>query len=141
MNTMNTKYLIPILLLVAFVTGAHTQKSESTDPLTEESADNPIYKLYPTANNYTFIKLDTRNGKMWQVHFAIDDDASRVELQLNTIPLVDVESQKAGRFTIHKTFNMYNFLLLDQVNGKVTQVQWSMERMNRGIMNEIKPLD
>ena len=25
------------------------------------------FVLYPTANIYTFLKLDTRNGKIWQV--------------------------------------------------------------------------
>ena len=32
------------------------------------------YKLYPTSNTWTFIKLNTRNGKLWQVQYNVDDD-------------------------------------------------------------------
>jgi hypothetical protein len=137
---MNTKYLIPILLLVAFVTGAHTMKPAITT-VTAEVTEKPIYQLFPTANIWTFIKLDTRNGKMWQVHFTVNSDEIRRQLNINSVSLVELEEQMAGRFTLLQTQNTYNFLLLDQVNGKVTQVQWSMEPMNRGIIGEIEPLD
>lgn len=32
------------------------------------------YKLFPTQNMWTFIKLNTRNGRMWQVQFDIEGD-------------------------------------------------------------------
>lgn len=30
-----------------------------------EQLEVPVYKLYPTENFWTFLKLDTRNGKIW----------------------------------------------------------------------------
>lgn len=32
------------------------------------------YKLYPTTNMWTFLKLDTRNGRIWQVQWSFEDD-------------------------------------------------------------------
>lgn len=35
----------------------------------QEIKENVVYKLFPTENLWTFIKLDTRNGRMWQVQY------------------------------------------------------------------------
>lgn len=92
----------------------------------------PIYKLFPTENYWTFIKLDTRNGKMWQVHFSISKDSYEGELLLNSTSLVWTENEEVnGRFTLYPTKNMYNFLLLDQINGITYQVQWNSEKDKR----------
>ena len=32
--------------------------------------ENVVYKIFPTTNMWNFIKLDTRNGKMWQVQYS-----------------------------------------------------------------------
>lgn len=37
------------------------------------------------------------------------------------------ENENIGRFTLYPTENMYNFILLDQIDGDVYQAQWSME--------------
>ena len=94
-------------------------------------SENNAYQLFPTKNYWTFIKLDSRNGKMWQVHFTVKDDGGQGELVLNSIPLVSKEKEVNGRFTLYPTENMYNFLLLDQIDGDVYQVQWSIEEKNR----------
>lgn len=128
-----------ILLSIASLAQSETKKTSTTQqkPVTE----NSIYQLFPTQNYWTFIKLDTRNGKMWQVHFRVSDDGNRGELVLNSDPLVSEENEIKGRFTLYPTENMYNFLLLDQIAGTVVQVQWSMEAKNRGIVSFIKPID
>ena len=56
------------------------------------------------------------------------------ELVLNSLSLVSKEKEVNGRFTLYTTENIYNFLLLDQIDGDVYQVQWSMEEKNRGIV-------
>jgi len=71
---------------------------------------------------------------MWQVHFTVKDDGGQGELVLNSLPLVSKEKEVNGRFTLYPTENMYNFLLLDQIDGYVYQVQWSMEAKNRGVI-------
>lgn len=96
--------------------------------------DNDIYQLFPTQNYWTFLKLDTRNGKLWQVHFSINEVGERGELVINDSPLVSKEEESNGRFTLYPTENIYNFLLLDQISGLVFQVQWSREEENRWVL-------
>jgi hypothetical protein len=91
----------------------------------------PIYKLFPTTNYWTFIKLDTRNGKMWQVHFTISKDGYEGELILNSNSLIWDDKEINGRFTLYPTENMYNFILLDQLNGTTYQVQWNNDENKR----------
>lgn len=90
------------------------------------------YKLYPTTNIWTFIKLDTRNGKLWQVQFDNSGD-DRFEVPINTSDLTFGEN-KALRFELYPTQNIYTFLLLDKLTGKVWQAQWSTKRDNRFII-------
>lgn len=91
---------------------------------------NNNFVLYPTTNIYTFLKLDTRNGKIWQVQYAMDEN--EFEVVLNDKPLVYTE--KAGQFALYPTTNNWTFLLLDTINGDVWHVQWSQDASNRGII-------
>lgn len=102
------------------------QKIEQREAITR-------YKLYPTSNMWTFIKLDTRNGKMWQVQFSVKGDDYRFESPLNTTPLIS-KGDESGRFELYPTQNMYNFILLDGVEGNTWQVQWSTEPENQAII-------
>jgi hypothetical protein len=109
---------------------------QTTDQLFEKPTETkqitvPTYKLFPTDNYWTFIKLDTRNGKMWQVHFTISKDGYEGELILNSSSLLWIDEEINGRFTLYPTENMYNFILLDQINGKTYQVQWNNEKEKR----------
>lgn len=94
----------------------------------------PAFRLFPTQNLWTFIKLDTRNGKMWQVQYDTEGN-NRREDYLNVVSLVyKKEDEVNGRFTLYPTQNMYNFLLLDQIDGRIWQVQWSHEIENRLVL-------
>ena len=42
------------------------------------------------------------------------------------------EIERNGRFFLYPTQNMYNFILLDQVDGRTWQVQWSIDKDKRG---------
>ena len=76
--------------------------------------------------------MDTRNGKLWQVHYTISKEGFEGEVILNSYSLVwDGEAETIGRFTLYPTNNIYNFLLLDQINGKTYQVQWNSEQEKR----------
>ena len=88
------------------------------------------YKLFPTSNMWNFI--NTRNGKMWQVQF--DTGSDRFETILNNKPLVMKEEEENGRFTLYPTTNTFNFILLDQIDGRTWQVQWSFEKKKRMIL-------
>ena len=110
---------------------------------TTEKAENPIaqthivarYKLFSTQNMWTFIKLDTKTGKMWQLQYSLSGDEGRTECDLNAMPLVTNDTiQVNGRFELYPTTNFYNFILLDQIDGKTWQVQWSFEEENRAVL-------
>jgi hypothetical protein len=94
------------------------------------------YKLYPTENMWTFLKLDTRTGKIWQVQYSVNSD-SYGEVIVNDWDLTYGSNEKAGRFELYPTQNMYNFILLDKKEGFVAQVQWSMDANNRGLVRII----
>ena len=126
-------------VLFLFATYSYAQKERkanlNSSTIVEKKA-NPdvlVYQLYPTQNMWNFIKLDTRNGKMWQVQFDIEGN-NRFETDLNSLPLVFGSNEINGRFALHPTQNMYNFLLLDQIDGRVWQVQWAIEQANRFIL-------
>lgn len=136
------KYFTSIIYIHLFSTTlvmAQTDslKVENNDIITTskvklEKVDNVIFRLFPTENMWTFIKLNTRNGKMWQVQYDVKGD-DRLETYLNISPLVSAEKEVTGRFTLYSTQNHYTFILLDQIDGKMWQVQWSIEPEWRGI--------
>lgn len=102
----------------------------TTSPIPLVSTDNDVtYRLFSTRNNYTFIKLNTRNGQMWQVQW--DTGKDRFEIPLSLITRVSSDEEKNGRFFLYPTQNIYNFILLDQFNGRMWQVQWSTKAEER----------
>lgn len=84
----------------------------------------PRYRLYETSNMWTFLKLDTQTGQIWQVQFSTNGPEYRYEVVLNEVDLSFGIDNQPGRFELHKTQNIYNFLLIDQVRGRVWQIQW-----------------
>jgi len=107
--------------------------AQDLDDLTiPESSQSPVtpYRLYRTGTTWAFIKLETATGKMWQVVFDVEGEAP-FTVELNSQILA---SGNPGRFTLYPTFNLYNFILLDQISGKTWQVQWGPEEADRAII-------
>ena len=98
----------------------------------QKHIEKPRYQLFPTTNMWNFLKLDTSNGRIWQVQYSIKGDDSRFETDLNPESLV-YSNNYNGRFTLIPTQNMYNFILLDQLYGSTYQVQWSIDSKSRMI--------
>ena len=105
-----------------------------------QNNDAKNYAIYPTKNMWTFVKLDTRNGMMWQMQFTLKDEAGyRYATELSSYDLnFTGPKNKAGRYELHETQNMYNFILLDTHTGRSWQVQWSTDADKRGIIAEIE---
>ena len=124
------KIIISLIVVLATITSfAQTQTNTSSTI----SPDNDIvYRLFPTTNRWNFIKLNTRDGRMWQVQYSMEDDQIEVPLSLTT--RISKEEEKNGRFFLYPTQNMWTFILLDQLDGRVWQVQWSTESKNRGVI-------
>ena len=122
---MKTFFLTLTFALTTMLTSA---QSTSDIPIQNISTDSEVtYRLFSTRNMYTFIKLDTRNGKMWQVQWSTKGSDYRFETTLSDISRVDKEEEKNGRFFLYPTTNIYNFILLDQIDGRAWQVQWGKE--------------
>ena len=129
------RYLALILSIVISSSYASAQSNETIPPpkSDRESIIQEYFRLYPTENIYTFLKLDTRDGTIFQVQWSMEE-STRFESFLNILPLVKEEEQVPNRFTLVPTQNRWTFILLDQISGKTWQVQWSTEYSERLIL-------
>lgn len=127
----------PLFLLMISGCTDSTPKStpqEDVKDQTVQTYDIERFKLFPTQNMWTFIKLDTQTGQMWQVQYSVKGDEDRFEYDLNPNPLITKGKKVNGRFELYPTQNIYNFILLDKIDGKVWQVQWSFDEENRAVV-------
>jgi hypothetical protein len=119
------RILLGVLLLSGYAFAADELSLDQclADP------SHAAYRIFQTKNIWTFLKLDTRSGLIWQVQWG----ESPVSLPVNKLALTRPEQAKEGRFTLCPTRNIYNFILLDQDNGRMWDVQWSMDDKERSI--------
>ena len=95
------------------------------------------YRLYPTTNIWTHILLDTRNGRAWQVQYSVGDAPSmKVDINKSSL-LPEGAAPENGRFALYPTLNMHTFLLMDRVDSRIWQLQWSNDDQNRGLVRSI----
>ena len=122
---------IIITSLIAYSANAQNYNNSNTR-LTISSPDNNVnFRLFQTNNAWTFLKLDTRNGIISHVQYSTD--SNQMQYPLNNEPLAEGEDAIPGRFFLYPTENSFNFLLLDQIDGRVWQVQWNQDESKRGI--------
>jgi hypothetical protein len=130
---------ITISLILVFITLTSYSQNEinvgTKNTYEQKHIENSsvVYKLYPTTNIWTFIKLNTRNGHLWQVQYHTESD-KRFETNLNTDSYVTPENESNERFILYPTQNSYNFILLDQIDGRMWQVQWSIDPEKRLVL-------
>ena len=127
------KAILMTITFTLFVTVTFAQNTSSSPTQSISTDSSVVYRLFSTKNNYNFIKLNTRNGKMSQVQWGTESKY-RFETTLSDTPLVSEEEEKNGRFFLYPTTNSYNFILLDQIDGKTWQVQWSIEKEDRMVI-------
>ena len=119
------KTLLTSFIFLFYISAIAQNTSDA--PIQNISTDSSVvYRLFSTKNMYTFIKLNTRNGQMWQVQWGTETKY-RFESILSEIPRVNKNDEKNGRFFLYPTTNIYNFILLDQIDGRAWQVQWGKE--------------
>ena len=127
---------IVFTLIICFASVITFAQNSSETPIQNISTDsNVVYRLFATKNMYTFIKLNTRNGQMWQVQWGTESKY-QFENTLSDISQVSKDDEMNGRFFLYPTTNIYHFILLDQIDGRVWQVQWSLEA-NERMVNRI----
>ncbi|MDD6001394.1 MAG: hypothetical protein PUC50_04275 [Bacteroidales bacterium] len=126
------KWIITIALCL-FAFSLKAQDQLQFNQVNHTVNTNVRYKLYPTFNVWTFIKLDTRKGDLTQVHFSIDEEEA--EVYLGAPPkIIDEKDAVNGQFELYPTSNSWTFLLLDQIDGDVYHIQWHQNRDNRAVI-------
>ncbi len=63
------KKIIISLIVVLTTMTAFAQDQAKSDSVASP-ANVVVYRLFPTTNMWTFIKLNTRTGQMWQVQWS-----------------------------------------------------------------------
>ena len=125
---------IRILIFCVVLFSSNFLYAQSTSATFEATQDPTApFRLFRTTNRWTFIKLDTITGRMWQIQYDTEGD-NRNTVVLNSQDLATGKERIPGRFTLYSTQNIWNFILLDQIDGNLWQVQWSQERRNRWIL-------
>lgn len=118
-----------LIVVIAFVSIA-SACAQNTTTTTKSGKQTevlvPGYKLFPTTNMWIFLKLDTSKGLVKMVQYSMDDK-NRLEAPINYLPLATGEDAIPGRFNLYATQNMWTFILLDQIDGRTWQVQWSLD--------------
>ena len=131
---MRKNVITVILILVSLTSYSQNQTNNlSKNSIDKNQMETKVYKLFPTTNMWTFIKLNTRTGQLWQVQFHTEDE-KRFETTLNLTTRVTPENEINDRFTLYPTQNTYNFILLDQIDGRMWQVQWSIDYDKRLVL-------
>lgn len=112
-------------LVISFAAGA---QNTATTPKNGKQTEVlvPYYKLFPTTNMWIFLKLDTAQGLVKMVQYSMEAN-NRLEAPINYLPLASGADAIPGRFNLYATQNMWTFILLDEVDGRTWQVQWSTD--------------
>lgn len=129
------KRIILLLVLLVCLGNLNAQQNENVPQMATSSIYNKDAKflLFPTKNIYIFLKLDTSSGELWMVQYSTKGNQMEVKFPSSDYPLVLSTEKANGRFFLYPTQNMYNFLLIDQVDGRVWQAQWNTDYTNVGL--------
>jgi len=131
---MDVKKLFAVIALMFLVGLGVGFAADTVVPEYSQRTDAP-FRLFRTSNMWTFIKLDTANGRAWITVWDLNGN-TRGTYPLNPRALVAKSNEIYGRFTLYATTNIYNFILLDQFDARTWQLQWSSD----GQSNVIVPI-
>jgi len=132
------KSFLWVLFTLLSIVAVGQNKPSNVPPKTPKKSvvaiDEPSYEMYPTKNMWNFLKLNTITVQVWVVQYGLTDE-NRIQIPVNSSGLLWNDEQRIkGRFKLIPTENMWNFILIDQVDGRVWQVQWSTSPSNMGVM-------
>lgn len=83
------------------------------------------FQLFETRNMWTFILLDTFNGRLWQVQFSVEGVEYMMYVPINNTPLI--KSIGKSIFTIQPMTSIYQYYLINEKNGDMWMFQWATE--------------
>lgn len=113
--------------------------SELLDAINVNTSLKNRFKLYPTENIYNFLELDTKTGRVWQLQWDMDS-GNEGGLPIVDFDLVSEEdSYGSNVFELYPTKNIFQFILVNKVNGQAWHLQWGMEDTNRWVRKMKNP--
>jgi hypothetical protein len=134
---MKTKFALAGQILVALVMLMSTSDAQVGQNKVKFDADpaqrlDVRFRLFKTDNIWTHLLLDTRTGRVFQMNHSIDEGSVRGSLPISNKSLVeDEKGAKDGRFTLYPTSNIWNWILVDQEDGRCWQCQFATKAANR----------
>ena len=120
------RIIITLLCFMLGLAACAQTPSASSKVVKQTEVLVPGYKLFPTTNMWIFLKLDTSKGLVSMVQYSMEDK-NRLEAPINFQLLASGTDAIPGRFNLYPTQNMWTFILLDEVDGRTWQVQWSTD--------------
>ena len=79
--------------------------------------------MFATQNMWTFILLDSYNGRLWQVQYSTQDLDNLFCFPINKNELV--ENNERCVFSIQPLTSMYQYYLINDNTGDMWKFQWS----------------
>lgn len=80
------------------------------------------FQLYQTNNMWTFIMLDSYNGRLWQVQYSSKNLDELFCIPINREELV--HNNEHCIFTIQPLTSMYQYYLINDQTGNIWKFQW-----------------
>jgi hypothetical protein len=81
------------------------------------------FQMFATQNMWTFILLDSYNGRLWQVQYSTQDLDNLFCIPINKNELV--ENNERCVFSIQPLTSMYQYYLINDNTGDMWKFQWS----------------
>jgi hypothetical protein len=128
------RYII-LILCVGFSFSVKAQSINDNELVRVSNYQSPVpakFRLYPTTNRFTFLRLNTATGLIDIVQYSTSDAKNTMIYKLSQFPLV--LDGPVDRFTLYPTQNIWTFLLLDQTEGRTYQVQWNQKAEDRFVI-------
>ncbi len=123
------KIIIIVLILLNMSAKAQNLTPNDLLKISNYQSPNPTkFRLYPTNNIWTFLRLNTSNGIIDMIVYDIERNYQGI-VNVNSKSLV--ENGSLDRYKLLATNNVWIFILLDQIDGKVYKVKWGEGAENR----------
>ncbi len=125
------------MFLIVVVCSSQTTDNSAVTRLLEDISTRVVkadtrgrYKLYPTQNIYTFLCLETTSGRIAQIQWSLKaKQEGGVYVNRNYLSF----GSTIGEFELYPTDNMYQFILLNTIDGRCWHVQWGGDDDKRWI--------
>ena len=81
------------------------------------------FQMFATKNMWTFILLDSYNGRLWQVQYSTQDLDNLMIVPINKYELIS--DNERCIFSIQPLTSMYQYYLINDNTGDMWKFQWS----------------